>query len=103
MPISGMSQITRPIPVLIYNAPQFTALSASAALLERLAAHENIAGMKESSGHLPLQAEVRRRVPERFKILVGSAPTLVSQPGPGGLRRDRRHRLRVACDVHPAV
>ncbi len=65
-----------PIPVLIYNAPQFTGFGASAALLERLAAHENIAGMKESSGNLPLQAEVRRRVPKRFKILVGSAPTL---------------------------
>jgi 4-hydroxy-2-oxoglutarate aldolase len=65
-----------PIPILIYNAPQFTALSASAALIERLASHENIAGMKESAGNLPLQAEVRRRVPERFQILVGSAPTL---------------------------
>jgi len=65
-----------PIPVLLYNAPQFTALSASAALMERLAAHENIAGMKESAGNLPLQAEIRRRVPERFMILVGSAPTL---------------------------
>ncbi len=65
-----------PIPILIYNAPQFTGISASAALIERLSAHENIAGMKESSGNLPLQAEVRRRVPERFQTLVGSAPTL---------------------------
>lgn len=65
-----------PIPVLIYNAPQFTGISASAAVIERLSAHENIAGMKESGGNLPLQAEVRRRVPERFQILVGSAPTL---------------------------
>lgn len=65
-----------PIPVLIYNAPQFTGISASAALIERLSAHENIAGMKESGGNLPLQAEVRRRAPERFQILVGSAPTL---------------------------
>jgi 4-hydroxy-2-oxoglutarate aldolase len=65
-----------PIPILIYVAPQFTGMIASAALLERLAAHENIAGMKESSGNLPLQAEVRRRTPERFRILVGSAPTL---------------------------
>jgi 4-hydroxy-2-oxoglutarate aldolase len=65
-----------PVPILIYNAPIFTGISASAAVLERLAAHENIAGMKESSGNLPLQAEVRRRTPERFEILVGSAPTL---------------------------
>ncbi|MGA2263361.1 MAG: dihydrodipicolinate synthase family protein [Acidobacteriota bacterium] len=65
-----------PIPILIYNAPQFTGMSASAALIERLSAHENIAGMKESAGSLPLQAEVRRRTADRFQILVGSAPTL---------------------------
>lgn len=66
-----------PIPVLIYNAPQFTGISASASLIVRLSAHENIAGMKESGGNLPLQAEVRRRTTDRFKILVGSAPTLL--------------------------
>jgi 4-hydroxy-2-oxoglutarate aldolase len=65
-----------PIPVLIYNVPQFTGISISAAVVERLSAHENIAGMKESSGNLPLQAEIRRRTPDRFKMLVGSAPTL---------------------------
>jgi len=66
-----------PVPVLIYNIPQFTGITASAALFERLAAHENIAGMKDSSGNLTFQAEVRRRTPDRFKILVGSAPTLL--------------------------
>jgi 4-hydroxy-2-oxoglutarate aldolase len=66
-----------PIPVLIYNAPQFTGLSVGAALVERLAAHPNVAGIKESSGNLPLQADIRRRTPERFHILVGSAPTLL--------------------------
>jgi 4-hydroxy-2-oxoglutarate aldolase len=66
-----------PIPILIYNAPQFTGISASAALIARLSAHENIAGMKESAGNLPLQAEVRRRTAARFQILVGSAPTLM--------------------------
>jgi 4-hydroxy-2-oxoglutarate aldolase len=65
-----------PIPILIYNAPQFTALSVSAALIERLSAHENIAGIKESAGNLTLQAEIRRRTPERFHILVGTAPLL---------------------------
>ena len=65
-----------PIPILIYNMPVFTGISTSAALIERLSAHENIAGMKESSANLPLQADIRRRTPERFQILVGSAPTL---------------------------
>ncbi len=65
-----------PIPILIYNVPQFTGVSTSATLIERLAAHENVAGMKESSGNLPLQADVCRRTSTRFQMLVGSAPTL---------------------------
>jgi 4-hydroxy-2-oxoglutarate aldolase len=66
-----------PIPILVYSAPQFTGISASAALVERLSAHENVAGIKESSANLPLQAEIHRRTPSRFAILVGSAPTLL--------------------------
>lgn len=65
-----------PMPILVYNVPQFTGVNTSAALIARLAAHENIAGLKESSGNLALQAEIRRRTPARFKILVGAAPTL---------------------------
>jgi 4-hydroxy-2-oxoglutarate aldolase len=65
-----------PIPLLVYNVPQFTGVQTSANLIERLSAHENIAGMKDSSGNLAFQAEVRRRTPSRFHILVGSAPTL---------------------------
>jgi 4-hydroxy-2-oxoglutarate aldolase len=66
-----------PVPILVYNVPQFTGVATSAALIERLSAHDNIAGIKESSANLPLQGEIRRRTPERFKILVGSAPTLL--------------------------
>ena len=66
-----------PIPLLVYNVPQFTGVNTGAALIHRLSSHENIAGIKESSANLPLQAEIRRRTPERFRILVGSAPTLL--------------------------
>jgi len=66
-----------PIPVLIYNVPQFTGVNTSAGLIERLSRHESIAGIKESSGNLVLQADIRRRTPERFQLLVGSAATLL--------------------------
>lgn len=65
-----------PVPVLVYNVPQFTGVNTSPLLIEKLSAHDRIAGMKDSSGNLPMQAEIRRRTPERFKLLVGSAPTL---------------------------
>ncbi|MBM3791457.1 MAG: dihydrodipicolinate synthase family protein [Acidobacteria bacterium] len=65
------------IPILIYSVPQFTGIHASAGLIEKLSAHENIAGMKDSGGSLPFEAEVRRRTHSRFKLLVGSALTLL--------------------------
>jgi len=75
-----------PVPVLIYNVPQFTGVNTGAALIEKLSAHENIAGMKESSGNLALQGEIRRRAPERFQIVVGSGTTLLPSlvQGAGG-------------------
>ncbi len=66
-----------PIPILVYNVPQFTGVNTSLALIQRLAAHENIAGIKESSANLPLQAEIRRTTRDDFHVLVGSAPTLL--------------------------
>jgi len=66
-----------PIPVLIYNVPQFTGINTSAGLVERLSRHERIAGIKESSGNLVLQGDIRRRTPEDFTLLVGSAATLL--------------------------
>jgi 4-hydroxy-2-oxoglutarate aldolase len=67
-----------PVPILIYNVPQFTGVHTGASLVEKLSAHENIAGLKESSANIVLQAEVRRRTPPRFKLLAGSAPTLLA-------------------------
>lgn len=67
-----------PIPVLIYNVPQFTGVNTSSSLILRLSSHENIAGMKDSSANLQFQSEIRRCAPTRFRILVGSAPTLLA-------------------------
>jgi 4-hydroxy-2-oxoglutarate aldolase len=66
-----------PIPILVYNVPQFTGVSTSLRLIQRLAAHENIAGIKESSANLALQADIRRTTHSGFRVLVGSAPTLL--------------------------
>jgi len=66
-----------PVPILIYNVPQFTGVNTTPALIEKLSAHENIAGMKDSSGNLPAQAEIKRRTPAHFQLLVGSAPTFL--------------------------
>ena len=64
-----------PIPVVIYAVPQFTGLPVTAGLVERLARHPNILGIKESSGVMQLVADILRRTEDDFQVLVGSATT----------------------------
>mgnify|MGYP001081226626 CR=1 FL=1 len=59
-------------PVLLYNMPQNTGVSLEPGLVVDLAAHGNVAGLKESSGSLGFLAEVAGRVPERFHYFLGS-------------------------------
>ncbi|MEO0248758.1 MAG: dihydrodipicolinate synthase family protein [candidate division WOR-3 bacterium] len=63
-----------PIPVILYNVPQFTGISLTAEVVARLAEHPNIVGIKDSSGILALLAEILRLTPSRFSVLIGSAP-----------------------------
>jgi 4-hydroxy-2-oxoglutarate aldolase len=63
------------IPVLVYSIPQFTGITVEAELLERLATHENIVGIKDSSGSVERVEQMHAAVPD-FSILVGAASTL---------------------------
>lgn len=63
-----------PIPILLYNVPQFTGINLSATLVARLAEHPNIVGIKDSSGNLGQLGEIVRQTPEDFAVFVGSAP-----------------------------
>src|SRR3970282_2163438 len=84
-----------PIPVLVYSVPQFTGLGVSAALVVRLAAHPNIAGLKESSGDVRLIGEIARQAPPEFTVLVGSASAFYPALSEGA----RGAVLAVACAV----
>ena len=59
-------------PVLVYNMPANTGISLEPRLVVELAAHPNIAGLKESSGSIAFLEEVRREVPASFIYFVGS-------------------------------
>lgn len=65
-----------PIPIVIYSVPQFTGIAVETALLEHLADHPNILGIKESSGNVERVTQMVTRVPASFSVLVGSASTL---------------------------
>ncbi|MGH7408954.1 MAG: dihydrodipicolinate synthase family protein [Candidatus Methylomirabilales bacterium] len=62
-----------PIPVLIYNVPQFTGVTVEPEVVARLAEHRNIVGMKDSAGNVTTLTEYLRLAPEGFAVFVGSA------------------------------
>jgi 4-hydroxy-2-oxoglutarate aldolase len=64
-----------PVPVLLYNVSTFTGVNLLPDAAERLAAHPNIMGMKESNADLVQLAETIARTPGHFVVLGGSAPT----------------------------
>jgi 4-hydroxy-2-oxoglutarate aldolase len=67
------------IPILIYLIPQFSGVYLRAETIAKLAEHENIVGLKDSSGDLPALEELFRMVnTDEFNILMG-APTLLKQ------------------------
>lgn len=59
-------------PVLIYNMPQNTGIFLEPRLVLEIAAHPNVAGLKESGGSLACLAEVVREVHAGFHYLLGA-------------------------------
>jgi dihydrodipicolinate synthase/N-acetylneuraminate lyase len=62
-----------PVPIYLYSVPKFTDRALSPRTVASLAAHGNIAGIKDSSGSLEsLQRLVRATADDPFAVLVGS-------------------------------
>ena len=74
-----------PVPVLLYNVTMFTGVNLLPDAVERLAAHPNIVGIKDSGSDIGQIAEYVARTPDDFTVLAGSATTLV-------------HALMAGCD-----
>ena len=66
-----------PLPILLYNVPMATTISLSNDLISKLAQHENVVGLKDSSGHVGNLTDLMRRVPDDFSVFTGNAPTLL--------------------------
>src|SRR6266850_7168210 len=62
-----------PVPVLLYNFTALTGVNLLPAAVSRLAAHPNIAGMKESGGDVAQIADLVSGTPDDFSVLAGSA------------------------------
>jgi 4-hydroxy-2-oxoglutarate aldolase len=64
------------IPIMVYSVPIFTHVTVEAPLVERVANHPNIVGIKDSSGNVEGAAAIIAAAPKEFQTLVGSASTL---------------------------
>jgi dihydrodipicolinate synthase/N-acetylneuraminate lyase len=61
-----------PLPVIIYNAPQYTKIQVDPILVGELLEHSNIEGIKDSSGNIDYIKEVLQiRRKQKFPILIG--------------------------------
>ncbi len=65
-----------PVPVVLYNMPQATGITLAPAIVQELASHPNIAGIKESSGDIAVVADLVGRAASGFPVVVGAAPSL---------------------------
>ncbi|HEX8493483.1 MAG TPA: dihydrodipicolinate synthase family protein [Pyrinomonadaceae bacterium] len=65
-----------PVPVLLYSMPELTGIALAPETVARLSEHENIIGLKDSSGDIINFAETVRLVPKDFAVLTGSGPLL---------------------------
>jgi 4-hydroxy-2-oxoglutarate aldolase len=66
-----------PIPVLLYNVPVFTGLNMEAKTVAVLSSHENIIGIKDSSGNVEQLSEIISLTEDKeFSSLTGSSIVL---------------------------
>lgn len=72
-----------PVPVMLYNVPVFTGVVIPVAAVARLAEHENVIGLKDSSGDLSWMNRVLAEVGPEFIVLSGSATTFLAALGCG--------------------
>jgi len=62
------------LPIVIYNVPKFTGFSIEPNVISQLASeHENVVGVKDSSGNIDTITEIIRLVGKKTSVLAGAA------------------------------
>ncbi len=61
------------IPILIYNVTKYTGVNVSTEVIRILSQHENIVGMKDSSGSIAQLVQYETVADPSFQVLVGTA------------------------------
>jgi 4-hydroxy-tetrahydrodipicolinate synthase len=72
------------LPIILYNVPGRTGMNMAAETVAVLAQVENITGIKEASGNISQIIDIKRLVPENFKIYSGNDDQVTPIYGCGG-------------------
>jgi 4-hydroxy-2-oxoglutarate aldolase len=94
-----------PIPIVVYHIPQCTGVELLPETVARIAEHENVAGIKDSSGHLESLQEMIRLSRPGFAVLTGSAPMLLAAflaGADGAILADACVAWAPCCDIQAA-
>jgi 4-hydroxy-2-oxoglutarate aldolase len=95
-----------PVPVLIYTIPKYMHFAVPPELVGELARHENIVGMKDSSGDADLFTRYLESKSDSFRVLTGSAGLLeeaLRMGADGAILAAALFAPRIALDVVAAV
>ena len=65
-----------PLPLILYNIPKYTHFPLAPGLVKELASHQNVVGIKDSSGDLTQLGGYLDAQSERFTVLTGSGAGL---------------------------
>ncbi|HSG81791.1 MAG TPA: dihydrodipicolinate synthase family protein [Gemmatimonadota bacterium] len=65
-----------PIPLILYNVPQFVPVEITPGLLAELGSHPNVAGIKDSTGDLKILGALLDAAPPECSVLVGAGSKL---------------------------
>ena len=88
-----------PLPVLLYNMPAYSHIVLSPDFVQQIAQHDNVIGMKDSAGNLPMFAQYLDAQSPTFRVLTGSGGTMA----PGIRAGASGAILAIALYAGPAV
>jgi 4-hydroxy-2-oxoglutarate aldolase len=92
-----------PVPVMLYNIPKYMHFSLTADLVADLAQHENVIGIKDSSGDRELFASYMALQSPAFAVLTGNAPMFrhaLAAGSPGGILAVALFAAALSLDVY---
>ncbi|MDH5721520.1 MAG: 4-hydroxy-tetrahydrodipicolinate synthase [Spirochaetia bacterium] len=84
------------IPIVLYNIPGRTGVSLSIDTIKKLAAHGNIAAIKEATGDLNLMISIIQETPDNFNLISGDDNLLLPILSVGG-----RGVISVVSNIFP--